>query len=79
MRWRNLERSSNVEDRRGRTATVAGGVGGLGIIGVILALLLGGGGGGSVGDLSTSSSPPRHRPRARIPGSSMESTTMRRL
>jgi hypothetical protein len=51
MRWRNLERSSNVEDRRGRTAAVAGGVGGLGIIGVILALLLGGGGGGSVGDL----------------------------
>ncbi len=51
MRWRNLERSSNVEDRRGRTAAVAGGVGGLGIIGVLLALLLGNGGGGSVGDL----------------------------
>lgn len=50
MRWRNLERSTNVEDRRGRTAKVAGGVGGLGIIGVILALLLGGGG-GDVGDL----------------------------
>lgn len=50
MRWRNLERSGNVEDRRGRTATIAGGVGGLGVIGVILALLFGGGGGG-VGDL----------------------------
>jgi uncharacterized protein len=50
MRWRNLERSTNVEDRRGRTAAVAGGVGGLGIIGVILALLFGGGS-GNVGDL----------------------------
>lgn len=46
MRWRNLERSKNVEDRRGRGAKVAGGVGGLGIIGVILALLMGGGGDG---------------------------------
>lgn len=51
MRWRNLERSSNVEDRRGRAAKVAGGVGGLGIIGVILALLMGGGGGDGLGDL----------------------------
>jgi len=51
MRWRNLERSTNVEDRRGRTAKVAGGVGGLGIIGVILTLLLSGGDGGSVGDI----------------------------
>jgi predicted metalloprotease len=53
MRWRNLERSKNVEDRRGRGAKVAGGVGGLGIIGVLLALFLGGGGDGlgSMGDL----------------------------
>jgi hypothetical protein len=51
VRWRNLERSSNVEDRRGRAAKVAGGVGGLGIIGVILALLMGGGGGDGLGDL----------------------------
>jgi uncharacterized protein len=51
MRWRNLERSSNVEDRRGRTAKVAGGIGGLGIVGVILALLMGGGGGDGLGDL----------------------------
>ena len=50
MRWRNLERSKNVQDRRGQTAKVAGGVGGLGIIGVLLALFLGGGG-GDVGDL----------------------------
>lgn len=50
MRWRNLERSTNVEDRRGRTARVAGGVGGLGLIGVVLVLLFGGGG-GNVGDL----------------------------
>jgi predicted metalloprotease len=53
MRWRNLERSKNVEDRRGRGAKVAGGVGGLGIIGVLLALFLGGGGDGlgGMGDL----------------------------
>ena len=50
MRWRNLERSTNVEDRRGRTARMAGGVGGLGLIGVVLVLLFGGGG-GNVGDL----------------------------
>ena len=46
MRWRNLERSKNVEDRRGRGAKVAGGVGGLGIIGILLALFMGGGGDG---------------------------------
>ena len=47
MRWRKLERSDNVQDRRGASAgKVAGGVGGLGIIGVLLALFLGGGGGG---------------------------------
>lgn len=53
MRWRNLERSRNVEDRRGRGAAVAGGVGGLGIIGILLALFLGGGSGdlGEMGDL----------------------------
>jgi predicted metalloprotease len=51
MRWRKLERSSNVEDRRGRAPVIAGGVGGLGIIGVLLALLLGGGGGTDLGGL----------------------------
>ena len=50
MRWRNLERSGNVQDRRGQTAKVAGGVGGLGIIGILLALFMGGGG-GDLGDL----------------------------
>ncbi len=50
MRWRNLERSKNVQDRRGQSARVAGGIGGLGIIGLLLALFLGGGGDG-VGDL----------------------------
>ncbi len=53
MRWRNLERSKNVEDRRGQGARIAGGVGGLGIIGLLLVLFLGGGGGdlGGMGDL----------------------------
>lgn len=47
MRWRNLERSGNVDDRRGASrGAVAGGIGGLGIIGVLLAIFLGGGGGG---------------------------------
>ncbi|MDJ0962251.1 MAG: neutral zinc metallopeptidase [Acidimicrobiia bacterium] len=46
MRLRGVRRSRNVDDRRGRAAPVAAGVGGLGIIGVLLALLLGGGDGG---------------------------------
>lgn len=46
MRWRRLERSSNVEDRRGTGGAVAAGAGGLGIVGLLIALLLGGGGGG---------------------------------
>ncbi len=50
MRWRNLERSENVQDRRGQAAKVAGGVGGLGLIGILLALFMGGGG-GDIGDL----------------------------
>jgi len=50
MRWRNLERSKNVQDRRGQAAKVAGGVGGLGVIGILLALFMGGGG-GDIGDL----------------------------
>lgn len=51
MRWRKLERSQNVEDRRGNKAgAVAGGVGGLGIIGILIALFFGGGGGGGLGD-----------------------------
>jgi hypothetical protein len=53
MRWRNLERSKNVQDRRGQGAKIAGGVGGLGIIGLLLALFMGGGSGdmGGMGDL----------------------------
>lgn len=51
MRWRKLERSQNVEDRRGSKAgAVAGGVGGLGIIGILIALFFGGGGEGGLGD-----------------------------
>ena len=55
VRWRNLEKSENVADRRGaRTGgMVAGGVGGLGIIGLLIALFFGGGSGdgGGLGDL----------------------------
>ena len=53
MRWRNLERSKNVEDRRGRGGMAVGGVGGFGIIGLLLVLFLGGGRGdlGGMGDL----------------------------
>jgi hypothetical protein len=51
MRWRNLERSKNVQDRRGQGAKIAGGVGGLGIIGLLLALFMGGGGGGDLGGM----------------------------
>ena len=51
MRWRNLERSKNVEDRRGRAGAVAGGVGGLGILGLLFALFVGGGDGGGIGDI----------------------------
>ena len=50
MRWKNVERSKNVEDRRGRGPAIAAGAGGLGIIGLLLALFLGGGGGG-LGDM----------------------------
>ncbi len=42
MKWRNRERSTNVEDRRGRTVKrVGGGIGILGIIFAIIAFLLG--------------------------------------
>ena len=52
MRWRNLERSKNVEDRRGQGAKIAGGVGGLGILGLLFVLLTGGGGDlGNMGDI----------------------------
>jgi predicted metalloprotease len=37
VRWRSLERSGNVEDRR-RAGPVAAGVGGLGLVGIIVAL-----------------------------------------
>ena len=75
MRWRNLERSSNVQDRRGmsRGKAAGAGVGGLGIIGVILALLFGGGGGssggsgledilGGLGGASVEQAPPQSAP-----------------
>ncbi|MDH4116212.1 MAG: neutral zinc metallopeptidase [Acidimicrobiia bacterium] len=46
-RWERIRSRGNVEDRRGMSGgRVAGGIGGLGIIGILLALLLGGGGGG---------------------------------
>ena len=47
VKWRKLERSTNVQDRRGMGGgRAAVGIGGLGILGVIIALLFGGGGGG---------------------------------
>jgi len=39
MRWNRARRSTNVEDRRGRAPAIAAGAGGLGIIGVLLAML----------------------------------------
>ncbi len=55
MRWRKLETSENVQDRRGMGGRAAAGIGGAGLIGAIVAIvvsLLGGGGaGGAVGDL----------------------------
>jgi uncharacterized protein len=70
MRWRRLEKSSNVEDRRGAGPMVAGGIGGLGIVGVILALLLGGGEGGDVlGDLLGGFGPTQQAPAQTIPPS----------
>ncbi len=50
MRWRRLESSRNVQDRRGTSGRAIGaGVGGLGIIGLLIALFLGGGAGGGGG------------------------------
>ncbi len=51
MRWRKLETSSNVEDRRGTGGAIAAGAGGLGIIGLLIALLFGGGSGGGFGGI----------------------------
>ncbi len=51
VKWRRLERSSNVQDRRGRGPAVAGGVGGLGLIGLLLVLFLGGGEGSGLEDI----------------------------
>jgi predicted metalloprotease len=53
MRWKRLETSDNVQDRRGRGTTAAVGVGGVGILGVLIALIFGGGGGGfgEIGDM----------------------------
>ncbi len=49
MRWRRLETSDNVEDRRGTGRAVAVGAGGIGIIGLLVALLFGDGSGGNGG------------------------------
>ena len=52
VRWRKLETSDNVQDRRGMGGRTAAGLGGAGLIGVILAVvfsLLGGGGAGGHG------------------------------
>lgn len=59
MKWRKLERSDNVTDRRGVGGRAAAGVGGLGIIGVLIALFLGGGGDGGLGDLLGGLQPPQ--------------------
>lgn len=60
VRWRKLERSGNVQDRRRISGgAVAGGAGGLGIIGILLALLLGGGGDdGGLGAILEGLAPP---------------------
>lgn len=42
MKWKGRERSNNVEDRRGKNAGVIGGLGGIGIIIAIIFTLLGG-------------------------------------
>jgi predicted metalloprotease len=68
VRWRRLERSSNVQDRRGRGAAIAGGVGGLGIIGLLLTLFLGGGSEGDVlDDLLGGFGAPREVPAQELP------------
>ncbi len=66
MRWRNLERSRNVQDRRGRTAAAVGGAGGLGIIGLLL-LLFTGGGGGDLGDILSQLGSPQTTAAAQDP------------
>ncbi len=52
-KWDRITTRGNVDDRRGRSTgpVVAGGIGGLGIIGVILMLLFGGGGAGGLEDI----------------------------
>ncbi len=39
MRWQDLRRSSNVEDRRGMRPAAVGGVGGIGAIVIVLVAL----------------------------------------
>jgi predicted metalloprotease len=52
MKWRGLERSRNVEDRRrARPSPLVAGAGGLGLIAVLVALFLGGSSGGGSLDL----------------------------
>lgn len=49
MKWRGLERSRNVEDRRGaRSGPMLAGAGGLGLIAVVIVMLLSGGSGGGL-------------------------------
>jgi predicted metalloprotease len=71
VRWRKLETSDNVQDRRGIGGRTAAGLGGAGLIGVILAVvfgLLGGGGaGGDIGDLLNQVAAPQQDPSATQP------------
>jgi uncharacterized protein len=69
MKWRGLERSGNLEDRRGRSAgAVAGGVGGLGIIGALLVMFLSGGGeGGDLGSLLSQLQEPAPQTEQQLP------------
>jgi predicted metalloprotease len=72
MRWRRLEKSGNVEDRRRTGPMLAGGVGGLGIIGLLLALFLGGGEGSDLGSLLGGLGAPQQTQTQQIPASEQE-------
>ena len=72
MRWRRLERSSNVEDRRRAGPMVAAGAVGLGIIGLLLALFLGGGGEGGLGDLLGGLAAPSQPAQQELPATEQE-------
>jgi uncharacterized protein len=68
MRWRGLERSGNVEDRRRAGPMVAAGAGGLGIIALLIALLSGGGDDGlDLGGLLSELQAPQQSARQTLP------------